>query len=385
VTEEGALPPGYVTVHEAAHRVLVEMLGKTAQHKNVILEEVFHAAHADQLLARMSFTEAYQVGWVNDSGLGIALRAVNAHLDTFMMARLFLFIAEIEGRKVDSPEVAEIVARIVTRIEGAAERCIVWPDLLAILHEHYGDRPFGPVVDRYADGTVITTYYQSGKLHRDPREGPAWHRKGAEGEACEYVVRGKLHRDHRDGPATTNCMLDGKPAHGEEYWKHGERHRPSTEGPAVLQVDPSGKVLFEIYIEEGKPHRDPAQGPAWFGIRDGLIRLEFSVHGLTHRAEQDGPAVIETSEATGVVVLEQYYRDGQLHRDHGPAWIDRDPETGTVVSEVWVKNGDYHRDDGPALIGRNADGEVTTEDYWQHGEFIESRSRETAEGEGADA
>jgi hypothetical protein len=37
------------------------------------------------------------------------------------------------------------------------------------------------------------------------------------------------------------------------------------------------------------------------------------------------------------------------------------------------------------LIGRNAEGEVTTEDYWQHGEFIESRSRETAQSESVDA
>jgi len=45
------------------------------------------------------------------------------------------------------------------------------------------------------------------------------------------------------------------------------------------------------------------------------------------------PAVLYIDEFTGVVTLEEYYRNGQLHRNDGPAQIKRDAQTGEVLEQ----------------------------------------------------
>jgi len=55
---------------------------------------------------------------------------------------------------------------------------------------------------------------------------------------------------------------DGQGSHQEEFWRHGKRHRPAEEGPAAYGTDRHGKLLREIYYEDGACHRDPSQGPA---------------------------------------------------------------------------------------------------------------------------
>jgi hypothetical protein len=63
---------------------------------------------------------------------------------------------------------------------------------------------------------------------------------------------------------------------------------------------------------------------------------------------------IERDLRTGVLVGEQWYKDGRRHREDGPAVVRRDPWTGVIVEEAWFKKDLFHRDDGPAAIERNA-------------------------------
>jgi hypothetical protein len=57
--------------------------------------------------------------------------------------------------------------------------------------------------------------------------------------------------------------------------------------------------------------------------------IKYFVRGQLHRDGEDGPAVIVFDNETGVIVEEQYWRDGKRHRSGRPAYIRRD-ETATT-------------------------------------------------------
>lgn len=320
-------------------------------------------------------------------------------------------------------------ALIETNLEGRGIRREEYYQL-GLLHRPSNDGP--AVIGTDASGErFLEIFCEHGERHRDPKQGPARHFKDDLGEEWEYVVNGKRHRDAADGPAFIFTYANGKPVCGEEYYKEGRWHRPASEGPAILQVDPSGKRLFEIYVEDGEPHRDPKSGPAWYSVEDGIIEIRYQVRGAFHRDERDGPARTQIHEATGIVVVEDYWRHGKenrtdgpahvsrdpvtgvtvheeyhqdgkqhregdspallirdastgivtmahyilndrMYRDDGPAWIEWHPVTGAVTCESWVGcDGLFHRADGPAVIARDEYGRVTSEEYWVKGEKLE--------------
>src|SRR5205085_1886019 len=94
-----------------------------------------------------------------------------------------------------------------------------------------------------------------GQLHRDPKEGPAWHRQGPNGERAEYLVQGRVHRDPADGPAVIDTNLEGAEILAELYFEDGVPHRSSCEGPAQLHTNRAGIRVLEIYAEHGRMHR----------------------------------------------------------------------------------------------------------------------------------
>jgi hypothetical protein len=71
--------------------------------------------------------------------------------------------------------------------------------------------------------------------------------------------------------------------------------------------------------------------------------IKYFVRGQLHRDGEDGPAVIVFDNETGVIVEEQYRRDGKRHRQGGPAYIRRD-ETGKVLLGARRLDGELHRD-----------------------------------------
>lgn len=120
----------------------------------------------------------------------------------------------------------------------------------------------GRLVMKLPEGVVCTTWWRNGELHRDPREGPAWHRQDPGFERVEYICNGALHRDPQDGPALIDGNFDGRGIRIEEYLTCGMPHRPSTLGPAAVHTAPNGQRILEVYFEHGRLHRDPARGPA---------------------------------------------------------------------------------------------------------------------------
>jgi hypothetical protein len=70
---------------------------------------------------------------------------------------------------------------------------------------------------------------------------------------------------------------------------------------------------------------------------------------------------------TGVILSEQYWRHGFVHRGHGPAEIERNAD-GSLFREAWMRDGELHRpaDEGPAVIIRQGNG-ITFEEWWVKG------------------
>lgn len=235
-----------------------------------------------------------------------------------------------------------------------------------ILHRPSGAGP--AIIQTKRGKTVGEIYLEHGTLHRDPKRGPAYSCSNELGEHTEYVIEGKLHRDWRDGPALTYSKFEGRDVLGEEYFLDGRWHRPFSEGPAVIHTDATGKHILEIFAENGERHRDPARGPAWRQVKDGCENAEYVVRGKLHRYEADGPALFSRDIDTGVVLCEEYYRDGQTHRVSGPAHIARNTE-GCVTLSYSCKDGTIQRDpnDGPAWVYYDKENRTTSEHYASHG------------------
>lgn len=174
------------------------------------------------------------------------------------------------------------------------------------------DRPHGPavVVTNTDNGEVVQEgWYSGGKLHRDPKNGPAW-------------------------------MLNKASLH-QKWYVDGELHRE--DGPATFEKDnETGLVIEEGWVMRGTAHRE------------------------------GGAASIFRCEITGVMTQE-YWRDhGKLSRKNGPAYIHRNQNTGVCEKERWYEGGTLHRLDGPAVVERNPDtGEIILEEYWRYGEKLD--------------
>ena len=118
----------------------------------------------------------------------------------------------------------------------------------------------------------------------------------------------------------------------QEYYKNGQRHRPSCEGPAVIRPakpDCNGVACvngYQAYYENGRCHRPSLEGPAVIHVNGNRIYYE---NGQRHRPSLEGPAVICPAKpdcngaVTGVNDYQAYYKNGKLHRPfiEGPAVI----------------------------------------------------------------
>jgi len=141
---------------------------------------------------------------------------------------------------------------------------------------------------------------------------------------------------------------------------HGDRSARTSPLPAPPAPDPASKhkqtvrtdgTVIEEWYEDGERHRE--DGPARVERHpDGTVVEEWCRNDKRHR--EGGPAYVRRSPDG--TVAEWWYRNDKLHREGGPAYVRRSPD-GTVV-EQWRKDGVLHREDGPALVERHPDGTV---------------------------
>ena len=67
------------------------------------------------------------------------------------------------------------------------------------------------------------------------------------------------------------------------------------------------------------------------------------------------------------IIVEEWYENGQTHRNNEPAIIHYD-DNGKITYEAWFKGGRGHRIDGPAEI-RYKDGQITYKNWRINGQL----------------
>lgn len=118
-----------------------------------------------------------------------------------------------------------------------------------------------------------------------------------------------------------------------------------------------------IYLRNNIPHRNEKYGPARTRYLDGKRVEEYYKNGKIHR--DNGPARIEYS--LDKVYSEEYYKYNKLHRDNLPAVIRYFGNTNIIKLEKYFMNGKIHRDNGPAIITYSKTGIKLLEEYYTHG------------------
>lgn len=116
-----------------------------------------------------------------------------------------------------------------------------------------------------------------GKLHRDPKEGPAWIERGPGGIVCHetYSWHGRRHRIGAPAVISYQFPLSVLPSL-EMYFQHGKLHRDPAEGPALIERT-GDFVTSNIYSVHGEQYRDPAEGPCYIvWDEDGISEIEYS-------------------------------------------------------------------------------------------------------------
>ena len=317
------------------------------------------------------------------------MRVVNDYLDAVAFCRLGALVARVEGKEGNDPAVSimarEAIRRFVDNVPN--KQCVRWPDTMEWITRLSAGRELGPWTERQNDGSDITIYVRDNILHRDPKCGPALERVHGEKHACQYHVGGQLHRPYQDGPAMTYTHYENFDLSGEEYFDRGKWHRPSELGPAVTHWARTGEPVMLLYFEHGDLHRDPARGPAWWHVHDARTNKDverafteqrYCVHGRLHRDPKEGPAILRRDNATGVLIAEEFWCHGYMHRDDGPSLIHRTPE-GVVTHEIYGR-GEHYRDtrEGPSMIWYDEQGRRTAEAWYSR----DDHQRDASEGPG---
>jgi hypothetical protein len=89
--------------------------------------------------------------------------------------------------------------------------------------------------------------------------------------------------------------------------------------------------------------------------------------------EETYTVVIKRDLVTGIVVSEEWSKDGKVHFDGGPARFRRDPMTGVLMFEKWYSHGQLHREGAPAIILRRPNGSVYLTKWFEAGKEITVR------------
>jgi len=245
-------------------------------------------------------------------------------------------------------------------------------------------------------GEGFKAWYQNGRQHRDPKEGPSYESPSI----TQWKVNGLLHR--LDGPAHIED-------NNEYFYLNGELHRE--DGPAIIYPNGTSKWAYAGHIFEsekdwraykverasrhvrecgitevrnaygqlssvtgpslfdnsfaewnllGQRHR--LGGPAYTEVSDGLLEQSWYKNGKLHR-DGDMPA---KSIIIDNYSIEEWHVDGELHRSKGPASMEISVFDNSQYLKQWYSNGDLHRTDGPAVI--NTFPGLEAEEYWVLGE-----------------
>jgi antitoxin component YwqK of YwqJK toxin-antitoxin module len=184
-------------------------------------------------------------------------------------------------------------------------------------------------MDRHDDGEIKTVYHLKGeKLHREGNPAVIRYYVSGNTKYVKYYRDGQLHRDSLDGPAIISYDEYGRKIL-EEYYECDLLHR--TNGPARVEYNKDGGISSENYFKDGVPYRE------------------------------DGPTTIERMG----IYIHEFYRNqnNKPHRIDGPSNIIRRKD-GTIKGACYHINGLRHRVDGPALYTYDDFGNISHEEWY---------------------
>ena len=139
---------------------------------------------------------------------------------------------------------------------------------------------------------------------------------------------------------------------------------PGTEvSMSIYQVN-SQRFVMEEYKKDGVLHRDDGPASTSYHLNGVPAKQEYYQNGKLHR--EDGPAIIRRDE-NGFATEFEYFVNGQANSKNGPSLFHRN-EKGDVDHVAYKQGSGYlHRTDGPATISYDSLGRVTQEGYYQNG------------------
>ncbi|WP_415402441.1 hypothetical protein [Tateyamaria sp. SN3-11] len=73
------------------------------------------------------------------------------------------------------------------------------------------------------------------------------------------------------------------------------------------------------------------------------METRWYFHGVLDQPILPARKIFDTQ--TGIVVLEEHYENGQLHRIDGPAVVTRNQTTGVLINEDHYIRGEFIRTD----------------------------------------
>jgi hypothetical protein len=135
-------------------------------------------------------------------------------------------------------------------------------------------------------------------------------------------------------------------------------------GPAIIKLFYNGAIRSISWVRHGHYHTDNDNPARIFYRQNGVLdRQEWYKDGQQHRDQ--GPAVI-TYDDYGRVNCMEWRRSNVLHHVDGPAVIVIN--NGLIELEQWWLRGVLHRDDDEAAVTYYSGGKVINQSFYRYGE-----------------
>jgi antitoxin component YwqK of YwqJK toxin-antitoxin module len=143
----------------------------------------------------------------------------------------------------------------------------------------------------------------------------------------------------------------------------------SKDGEITILLSKDNKKIYPEVDENQKPsdkrfHHKTGHSVISYNEAGSASHEEYYMNGEYHR--ENGPAIIGYYNENGSIQSEKYYMNGKLHREDGPAVISYHIN-GHITYDKYFINGKYHREDGPSIICYHEDGSIKYEKYYIHG------------------
>lgn len=325
-------------IFDAALSTIAACVSSYAAEKTVAVSDDEVAALAHLISDRIDLSQHLALAHQQPEASAAIGRIANAHLDD---AQFTKFEALCDALPMAPPirhprnYLCVAMMNLLTVCHQRYDHILQWPEVSEASLLPHVTRRLGPCSSIWNDGGISTSYHRGFWLDRPSKEGPALHISQEDGtQIREYWANGLVHRE--DGPAAIVHDANGN-AIRTAYYQNGRLHRDPKDGPAcvVARCDKNENLTVWEYASDGKLHREDGPAVILSIPESGQTTMELYYRdNVLHR--DDGPA-ITFYDCEGVKTGEHWYSNGVLHRDADPAMIEYGD--GMIIFERHCQNG----------------------------------------------